>query len=138
MVEVLFLQDPRSVRHGRLYQWSECAFERLIHGYERALKLVLRFRFWTMLLNLALIAVSGWLIVTIKKGFFPAEDTGMIFGFTQASPDISFMGMDDSTAASRRSRAAGSGRDDGGFRDRRRCELRQQHGPHVHQSEADW
>jgi HAE1 family hydrophobic/amphiphilic exporter-1 len=91
----LVLSDPRSVKHGRLYQWSERAFERLISGYERALKLVLRFRFWAMLLNIALIGVTAWLIVTIPKGFFPDEDTGLIFGFTQASPDVSFMGMAD-------------------------------------------
>jgi multidrug efflux pump subunit AcrB len=95
MMAALFLQDPKSIRHGRLYQWSESAFERLLHTYERALKLVLRFRLWTMLVNLALIALSGWLVVTIPKGFFPEEDTGMIFGFTEASPDISFMGMAD-------------------------------------------
>jgi multidrug efflux pump subunit AcrB len=95
MMAALFLQDPRSVRHGRSYQWSERAFERLINGYEWALKLVLRFRLTTMLVNLALIALSGWLIVTIPKGFFPEEDTGMIFGFTEASPDISFVGMAD-------------------------------------------
>ena len=33
--------------------------------------------------------------MTIPKGFFPEEDTGMVFGFTEASPDISFMGMAD-------------------------------------------
>jgi hydrophobe/amphiphile efflux-1 (HAE1) family protein len=95
MMAALFLQDPRSVRHGRLYQWSESAFDQLIHGYEHGLKLVLRFRLWTMLVNLGLIALSGWLIMTIPKGFFPEEDTGMVFGFTEASPDISFMGMAD-------------------------------------------
>jgi multidrug efflux pump subunit AcrB len=95
MMASLFLQNPKSVQHGRVYQWSERAFERVLHGYERALKLVLRFRLWTMLVNVALIALSFWLIVTIPKGFFPKEDTGMIFGFTEASPDISFMGMAD-------------------------------------------
>jgi hypothetical protein len=35
------------------------------------LKLVLRFRLWTMLVNLALIALSGWLIVTIPKASAP-------------------------------------------------------------------
>ena len=74
------------MKHGRLYQWSERAFEGLVHGYERLLKLVLRFRFWAMLANFALIVVSGWLLVTIPKGFFPNEDTGLIFGFTEASP----------------------------------------------------
>ena len=40
-------------------------------------------------------SLSGWLIMTIPKGFFLEEDTGMIFGFAEASPDISFMGMAD-------------------------------------------
>jgi multidrug efflux pump subunit AcrB len=95
MMASLFLTDPRSVKHGRLYRWSERAFEASVSGYRRSLRVVLRFRFWAMLLNLALIALTGWLFVTIPKGFIPEEDTGMIFGFTQASPDISFMGMAD-------------------------------------------
>jgi hydrophobe/amphiphile efflux-1 (HAE1) family protein len=95
MMAALFLKEPNSVKHGRLYEWSERAFDRLVHGYARSLKFVLRFRFWAMLLNLALIAVSGWLIMVVPKGFMPEEDTGMIFGFTQASPDVSFMGLAD-------------------------------------------
>jgi multidrug efflux pump subunit AcrB len=87
----LFLTDPRSVKHGRLYQWSERTFERMVEGYQRFLKIVLRFRLWAMLVNLSLIAITGWLFLTIPKGFFPEEDTGLIFGFTQASPDVSFM-----------------------------------------------
>jgi hypothetical protein len=31
---------------------------------------------------------------SMPKGFFPQEDTGMLFGFTQADPDISFAGME--------------------------------------------
>jgi len=95
MMAALFLKDPRQVEHGRLYQWSERAFEYFFEGYGRLLKRVLRWRFWVMMVNLALIAVTALLIVWIPKGFFPNEDTGMIFGFTQASPDVSFMGMAD-------------------------------------------
>ena len=32
-----------------MYQWSERTFEGLLHGYQRLLKLVLRFRLWAML-----------------------------------------------------------------------------------------
>jgi hydrophobe/amphiphile efflux-1 (HAE1) family protein len=91
----LFLKDPRTVTHGRLYQWSERAFDYVHERYGRMLKWTLRRRFWVMLVNLALIALTAFLIVTIPKGFFPDEDTGMIYGFTQASPDVSFMGMAD-------------------------------------------
>jgi hydrophobe/amphiphile efflux-1 (HAE1) family protein len=95
MMAALFLRDPKSAKHGRLYQLSETAFERLLEGYERLLKRVIRLRLWVMLFNLALIALTAWLIVAIPKGFFPDEDTGMVFGFTEASPDVSFMGMAD-------------------------------------------
>jgi len=95
MMAALFLKDPRAVKHGRLYQWSERAFDYLFTGYGRLLKRVLALRLWVMLFNVALIAVTAVLIVVIPKGFFPPEDTGMIFGFTQASSDVSFMGMAD-------------------------------------------
>src|SRR5215469_10103628 len=91
----LVLKDPRETRHGRLYQWSERVWQRVLHGYERTLRGALRIRPLLMLVNLALIVVTGWLIMAIPKGFFPSEDTGMIFGFTQASPDTSYMGMAD-------------------------------------------
>jgi len=91
----LFLKDPRSVRHGRLYRWSERGFEAVYRGYAHTLRWVLRARLWVMLLNIGLIVLTGFLIVVIPKGFFPDEDTGMIYGFTEASPDVSFMGMSD-------------------------------------------
>ncbi len=46
-----------------------------------------------MLLNVALIGVAAWLFVVMPQGFFPQEDTGLIFAFTQADQDISFEGM---------------------------------------------
>jgi len=95
MMAALFLKDPRQVKHGRLYQWSERAFDCLYGAYARALKWTLRMRLWVMLLNIALIVLTAVLIVWIPKGFFPDEDTGMIYGFTEASSDVSFMGMSD-------------------------------------------
>ncbi|MGH6677340.1 MAG: efflux RND transporter permease subunit, partial [Xanthobacteraceae bacterium] len=38
----------------------------------------------------------------MPKGFFPQEDTGMIFGFTQADQDISFAGMEQRQKAAAR------------------------------------
>jgi hydrophobe/amphiphile efflux-1 (HAE1) family protein len=93
MMASLVLKNPRGVRHNRLYDASERGFEALIRGYERILKLSLRHRRIVMLLNVALIAVAGWLFIVMPKGFFPQEDTGLIFAFTQADQDISFQGM---------------------------------------------
>nr|CAJ01669.1 fragment, putative acrb/acrd/acrf family protein [Methylocapsa acidiphila] len=93
MTASLVLKNPKDARHGKIYEWSERAFAASVAGYERLLKFSLRHRRPVMLLNLALIALSGWLFVTTPKGFFPQEDTGLIFAFTQADQDISFQGM---------------------------------------------
>ena len=95
MMASLVLKNPKGARHGRIYEWSERAFEATIAGYERLLKLSLRHRRAVMLINLTLIGLSAWLFVTTPKGFFPEEDTGLIFAFTQADQDISFQGMAD-------------------------------------------
>ncbi|WP_158810217.1 efflux RND transporter permease subunit [Beijerinckia sp. L45] len=93
MMAALVLKNPHDAKHGRLYQLSERGFESMVTGYERILKLSLRHRAPVMLLNLALIGVSGYFFVTMPKGFFPQEDTGMLSGFTQADQDISFDAM---------------------------------------------
>jgi hydrophobe/amphiphile efflux-1 (HAE1) family protein len=92
-MSALVLKNPHTANRSRLYQTSERAFEAIIRGYERILKLSLRYRGPVMVLNLSLIAVSGYFFVTMPKGFFPQEDTGMLTGFTQADQDVSFEGM---------------------------------------------
>ncbi len=93
MMASLVLRNPHHAKHGRLYRLSERGFERLIAGYERILKLSLRYRAPVMVLNVALIALSAYFFITMPKGFFPQEDTGALSGFTQADQDISFEGM---------------------------------------------
>jgi hydrophobe/amphiphile efflux-1 (HAE1) family protein len=102
MMSSLVLKNPHHAKHGSLYKLSERGFEWLVAGYERGLKLSLRFRGPVMLMNVALIALSGYFFVTMPKGFFPQEDTGMLSGFTQADQDISFSGMKDRQEASLR------------------------------------
>ena len=93
MMAALVLRNPHHAPHGRLYRLSERGFERLLAGYERVLRLSLRFRAPVMVLNVALIALSAYFFVTMPKGFFPQEDTGLLSGFSQADQDISFTGM---------------------------------------------
>ena len=59
----------------------------------RRLDVVLRHRFLTLLVFLATIALTVGLYVKTPKGFFPQDDTGLIFGGTRAAPDISFEAM---------------------------------------------
>ncbi len=57
--------------------------------------MVLRHRFLTLLVFLATIGLTIGLYVKTPKGFFPQDDTGLIFGGTRAAPDISFEAMKD-------------------------------------------
>ncbi|HWB86431.1 MAG TPA: efflux RND transporter permease subunit [Bryobacteraceae bacterium] len=88
-----FLKAQREQRHGRLYQLSERFFDGLLRAYEVTLKFVLRWRFATLMLSIALVVVTGYLFVVIPKGFLPAEDTGQIFAQTEAAQDVSFEDM---------------------------------------------
>ena len=58
-----------------------------------SLDVVLRHRVLTLLVFLATIALTVELYIKTPKGFFPQDDTGLIFGGTRASPDISFEAM---------------------------------------------
>jgi hydrophobe/amphiphile efflux-1 (HAE1) family protein len=87
------LKDTRHDKHGRLYQLSERGFEALLNVYERTLKFALHFRFATLMVMLGTIVLTGYLYYLIPKGFFPVQDTGMLFGIAEASQDISFPAM---------------------------------------------
>ncbi len=88
-----FLRPQASVRHGRLYMASEKVFGAMLTGYDRTLTRVLRHRLATVLLSFVLLAVTVTLFIVIPKGFLPNEDTGAIFGFTEAAQGISFDDM---------------------------------------------
>ena len=94
MLASRFLKEarPKEAR-GRLFQWSERAFEGTVNAYGRGLDVVLRHRFITLLVFLASLAASVTLFVAIPKGFFPQQDTGLIQGKTEAAQDISFTAM---------------------------------------------
>jgi hydrophobic/amphiphilic exporter-1 (mainly G- bacteria), HAE1 family len=93
MMASRFLRNEKEVRHGRLYQLSERGFERLLHGYERGLDLVLRHQFATLCVFIATVALTGFLFIRMPKGFFPQQDTGSITGLSEAGEDTSFAAM---------------------------------------------
>ncbi len=93
MMASRFLKVHSEERHGRLYNLSERAFDALARGYERALDFVLAHKFATMMSFLATVAATAYLFVVIPKGFFPQQDTGVLFGTSEAAQDISFSEM---------------------------------------------
>jgi HAE1 family hydrophobic/amphiphilic exporter-1 len=93
MMASRFLRAHKETKHGRFYQWSERAFDAMLHAYERGLDLALRWRLTTLGIFFATLALSVYLFVIIPKGFFPQQDTGLISATSEAAQDISFADM---------------------------------------------
>jgi hydrophobe/amphiphile efflux-1 (HAE1) family protein len=90
MLASRFLKSRDEERHGRLYNLSEKGFTALANGYARGVDFVLRHRFPTLITFIATVIATGFLFVVIPKGFFPQEDTGILYGTTESGQDVSF------------------------------------------------
>ena len=93
MMAARLLRREHDVQHGRLYQMSERGFDAILRWYERGLDVVLRFRFLTLMTFFATLAATAWLFISIPKGFFPQQDTGLITGISEGPQDVSFSKM---------------------------------------------
>src|SRR5450631_3932660 len=93
MMASRFLRAHGETQHGRFYQWSERAFDAMLHGYERGLDRAMRWSKTTLLIFFVTLALSVYLFVIIPKGFFPQQDNGLITATSEASQDISFAAM---------------------------------------------
>ena len=79
--------------HNVFYRLIERMFDAILAGYRRTLDLALRFQFITLLTFLSTLALSVYLYITIPKGFFPPQDTGVVFGISEGAQDVSFKRM---------------------------------------------
>ncbi|MBS0638798.1 MAG: multidrug efflux RND transporter permease subunit [Acetobacteraceae bacterium] len=84
---------PHHGTHNIAYRVIEGFFNGMIAFYRRTLDIALRFHVITFLAFVATVALTGYLFVVIPKGFFPPQDTGVVFGITEASQDTSFTRM---------------------------------------------
>jgi HAE1 family hydrophobic/amphiphilic exporter-1 len=85
--------EPHGARHGFLYNALERAFDAMLAAYRVTLRGVLRAKSLTLLLTIGTVVASGWLFAVVPKGFFPTEDTGLLFIVTEAAQDTSFAAM---------------------------------------------
>ncbi|HKR97767.1 MAG TPA: efflux RND transporter permease subunit, partial [Candidatus Angelobacter sp.] len=95
MMAARLLKDPKKVKHGRIYQASERAYERVIAYYGKTLQFVLKHQTATILATVAALALTLYLYVIVPKGFFPVQDTGVILGITEGPESVSFASMAD-------------------------------------------
>src|ERR1039457_3438554 len=80
--------------HGWVYQTVEDAFNRVVGLYGKALSVVFRHSFLTLLVLLTTIGLNVYLFIHVPKGFFPQQDTGRMGGQIIADQDTSFQSMD--------------------------------------------
>jgi HAE1 family hydrophobic/amphiphilic exporter-1 len=88
-----FLKSRGEARPGRLYVASEYFFKAMLAAYEKTLRRILRHGPLMMALSGMLLLATAYLFIVMPKEFIPSEDTGQIFGFTEASQDTSFDAM---------------------------------------------
>src|SRR6202161_1300688 len=88
----ILTHTPKS-QQGRIYQFTERAFENMIAFYGRTLKVVLRYQTITLLVAVTTLLLTIFLYIIIPKGFFPVQDTGVIQGISQAPQTIGSKAM---------------------------------------------
>ena len=88
-----FIKPGKSGEHGKFYQWTENAFDRVQNGYERSLKWALDHGPFIMGLFALSLAATIFLFSIIQMDFIPSEDTGQINVNTEAADRTSFAQM---------------------------------------------
>ena len=68
---------------------AEGFFDAMLRGYDRGLKWTLRHQPFMMVVLLATFVATVYYYVTMPKGFFPLQDTGLITAVSEAGQDVS-------------------------------------------------
>jgi multidrug efflux pump len=89
----LLLRPQNEKKHGRIYQFSERAFDWLLDHYKNSLRIVLRHPVITIVVLALTVLANVFLIVIIPRGFFPEQDNGTVFGGIQGDEDASYQSM---------------------------------------------
>ena len=93
MICAHFVKEPPSPDATRFDRIVEAIMGWMVRGYMRTLTAVLHHRLLMGIVMLATIAVTVNLYIKTPKGYFPQDDTGLVFGSTQAAADISYDAM---------------------------------------------
>ena len=90
-----FIRHDGNLAHGRLYTAAERTFSAMLAGYEKSLRIVLKYRRLVMVINGIILVLTIILFAHYPKGygFIPTDDTGRLVAFTEAQQGISFEAM---------------------------------------------
>ncbi|PYR60998.1 MAG: acriflavine resistance protein B [Acidobacteria bacterium] len=75
---------------NRFYATTERAFQSLLSGYDRTLKVVLQYRGTTMAASILVLALTIVLFILVPKGFIPDQDTDQIQVITEAAQGTAY------------------------------------------------
>jgi multidrug efflux pump len=95
MICAHFVRAPPSPDATRFDRLVEGVLRWMIRGYDYSLSIVLRHRALTLIVWAATIALTANLYYKVPKSDFPEDDTGLIFGSTEAATDVSYGTMRD-------------------------------------------
>ncbi|MBL8702816.1 MAG: MdtB/MuxB family multidrug efflux RND transporter permease subunit [Alphaproteobacteria bacterium] len=87
------LRPVAATREGALARRARLGFDALVAAYGRVLERVLDHQGPTLVVAVAMLALTVLLYVEIPKGFFPPQDTGLINGVTVGPQSASFASM---------------------------------------------
>ncbi len=93
MICAHFVRSPPSPDATRFDRIVERVLSWMVRAYARSLSVVLNYRALTLVVMAGTIAITSILYVRTPKGYFPQDDTGLIYGGTQASTEVSFQSM---------------------------------------------
>jgi multidrug efflux pump len=93
MICAHFVRAPPSPNATRFDRLVEGGLGWMIRGYDHSLAVVLRHRALTLIVWAATIALTANLYYKVPKSDFPEDDTGLIFGSTEAATDVSYETM---------------------------------------------
>jgi multidrug efflux pump len=89
------LRHRPQAEQGAFYRLSQRLFDRIIATYGRSLRWVLNHQPATLAVAVGTLILTVLLYVVVPKGFFPAQDTGVILGVTEGPQTVSFAAMLD-------------------------------------------
>jgi multidrug efflux pump len=94
MICAYFVHEGPSRDATWLDRGVERVLSHLTRFYDRTLAFTLQHRALALIVFVATIVLTVGLFIKVPKGYFPQDDTRLIFGGTEASTDISFEAME--------------------------------------------
>ncbi|MBV9015672.1 MAG: efflux RND transporter permease subunit, partial [Alphaproteobacteria bacterium] len=90
----LFLKQEGLHPKGRFNRGAERVFQAALRTYDRGLNFIFRHQLSALTATVLLMVATGYLYMTMPKGFFPQQDTGFIFGELDVREDASMVQTD--------------------------------------------